>query len=189
MTPRPRLIREGIRLLLLGNTIAGDQVVTNRATKLHHPSTPALVSIYTLRNPAEKRNQAPPSYFRDLEVALELFIGDDPEADELVDDRLEDFVDQVEELVLGGWAHLLDDLGLEHGRSTYDGVDYGIDPETERFLGDARMTFTLSYDQEVSELDLATTGPLDLVHTEMDVPPADDSLEIEDDLDLTLPAP
>lgn len=100
MSLERKLIRFEVARILMGRTFAGDNVSTNRATRVHQGQLPALV-VYTLEDlaDAEPYEDAPRTYLRRAKVVVEGIVEETTEGG-LNDDEADDLADQVEQLLL-----------------------------------------------------------------------------------------
>lgn len=196
MTLSRKHIRREVAAILRGKTIAGDRVFTNRKERLWHEELPALVVYSMEENGIEILNDAPREYLRPLELAIELFTEEDAtdvatSADlGFVDDQVDDFCQQVEDLLLPA-LHLPDDLHddllLDAARSALLRVELGFDAQGRQLAGSARLVFAIAYRTTVDETNAEEVSGMKDAAVQWDFPPPDGTFEATDDFQLPQP--
>lgn len=93
-TPRRHQIREALRIMLEGQTDAGDKVYSNRVSSFWRGELPC-VSIYMRDEEATPREMAAKSYIRKGNISIEIHA----EAKEDLDLKLDQIADQVETVI------------------------------------------------------------------------------------------
>ena len=146
MSHQRQEIREAIKAMLVGNTVAGTRVYINRTDPIsQRPGSrssseqlPAIL-IYTRNESARLLNVAPREYLRTVEVVIELAVGVTETVDE-IDNALDDFAQVVEGIVLA------DDT--VSGKATdfrMTGSTMAIVSDGEIPIGAVQMTFEADY--------------------------------------------
>lgn len=149
MTHPRKKIRDEIKRRLTGSTAAGSRVFTNRATPLFDQDYP-LILIYTLTDSAEKYQEAPLMYRRDLTVGLDLVEG---QVDEATDDALDALAVEVETVMGDAMADYLQEPGgdslvmdLQLGQCRV-----GITEQGGEHFASLKMEYTASYLQAIPD--------------------------------------
>jgi hypothetical protein len=143
--------------------------------------------IYTLtETPREAADHVPRSYLRPLRVAVELY-GKEAELGEPFDDQLDDFAEQVEQVVENWLAssHLTaPELGINPSLSHLVSVEIGFHDEGREPLGAARLVWEITYGKQVAEGDPADLDTFATAGIGWDFPPPDKLVEAEDVVEL-----
>lgn len=197
MASRRKVIRNTIRDLLKGKTLAGDRVFTNLSSPNWREQSPIIV-VYTRAEAIEELNVSPREYRRTLELALEITAegSEDPNSGDTVEDILDDITDQIEtelnrdetlgeiENSLGRRVAVVDELTLGTCEFSFD--DSGAKP-----AGSARLVFNVVYHEyrpgSIEEQN--NIGNMRRVHVDWKVghdnTTPDNVVEAEDDLEFT----
>lgn len=179
-----KYLRKEVAARLLGKTIAGARVTTNRGNAVWEEEVPAL-AIYCRREDVEKLNTSPVRYRRACLIAVELYVGEAAGKD--ISDQVDDLCEQVEQLLLPA-MHLPgtpEELELDATDTGLQSVEIDVDAQGEALLGAARLTFLWVYYQNVDELaagDNEVLGLFDHAFVRWDFPPANGDLEAVDDI-------
>lgn len=184
MTVKRKELRAAIRdLLKSGPTGAGDRVFTNRSEAYASDELPAI-AVYTKSDPvADKRNESPRQYVREARVVVDCVLST-PTEDLPADDDVDEFCQQIEDLILPRLAALCIAFELDYGRTGYEGMETVVQTlEGDLPLAGGRLVFVFAYVQEVSEVDLAECDPWLRTHVEHDLGSAD-TPEVEDDFPM-----
>jgi hypothetical protein len=130
-----KAIRDALKALLLDETSAGENVYSNRETAAWQSELPSIL-IYTESEDAQPRAaNTSQSYIRDLELRIDLKL----EATENVDDALDDFVSEVEEILFSNPSF----GGVTSSRLTR--TEVRIDEQGENSVGVASLSVLCKY--------------------------------------------
>lgn len=182
LVPRKE-IRDEVVALLVAHTDAETNVLASRDEAIGLAEEEALV-VYTRSDPTDERSKAPRTYWRDLELIVSAFARGKPAQGLSHDDRLDQLIGQVEALLLPAIGALAEEHGLDRGRTRYEGVEIDFDAEGRPVVGDAQMRFVFSYVQSVDEIDPADLEDLRTIRVEADVEPADQTIDLVDDIEI-----
>lgn len=195
-------IRQAFGVWLTGRTAAGTNVRGNRRLKPWEEDLPAL-SVYTLREENEVRDESPRSYLRRVEVAVEAAVVDPrtldtlpPASAERAARELDDLLQQCEDaihprLAFGGVALPGGrELVVSTPHTFLAGTEYDFESETGIvILGGARQVWTVGYVTEHPESSPAELAPFETIEVSWDLAGTDDALEASDTLKPEQPAP
>lgn len=186
MTVERRLIRCFFADHLKGATRAGEKVTASRfdpilpGRDLSADEVFASLSVYTLAETVARFDDAPRTYARDLELAVEVFAWQGPAFDDdALDDLVDDLCDQVERLVEPLIPQLLalqvpgcdEPLSVNPSRSGLTRVEVGFDPRGVQLAGAARLVFLIVYATTVDESDQARATDLESAGVTYRFPP------------------
>lgn len=148
ITPKRRHIRDAFRARLKSplpsasdaayRTVAADRVFTSRTRPLFRKDLPAIL-VYARSEDAVGDTVIDGSTaftVRDLRLAVEGIV----EAEEDIDDRLDELAEQIETAIDG-----FEIPGLETARINYGGTEIQVDPDAETPFGGVRLTYTVRY--------------------------------------------
>lgn len=161
-----QLIREAAKTMLVGKTIAGQNVASSRPNPLSqapsaHGGTDELpaVIIYTRTTKSEVFDESPRRYRHEAELVVECALEIQP--GEELDDQLDGIEQQVVDALLAddSLGGIAEDLMLTGSTNTI--ADAG-----EKLLGAVIITFQAVYFTDLPESILDEMPPLDTVHTE-----------------------
>lgn len=119
-------------------TVAADRVFTSRTLRLFRKDLPAIL-IYARSEDAVGDTVSDGSTaftVRNLRLAVEGIV----EAEEGIDDRLDELAEQIETAIDG-----FDIPGLETARIDYAGTEIQVDTDAETPFGGVRLTYTVRY--------------------------------------------
>ena len=177
MASTRRLMRAVIADTLMDKTRAGSSVHLNRSTPLWLEHLPSIV-IYTARDSAEERDASQWVLYRDLEVDVDCHL--EARASQTIDDDLDDFADEVEQLVFPLFYPLTCQFEGNLNRSQYAGMEaFALNDEGGRDVMGARLRFIFSYSQKIEELDPADVAAFLRAWVEYDVEPQDGTIDSE----------
>lgn len=171
MSQDRKAIREALRELLVDTTAAGSNVFINRSTPLHQGEVPGLL-VYARDEEVEVATDAPREYKRKVRIAVEAAVAED---DELVDDKLDDLLTQVELLVFADPT--LDGCAAE---SRLLSVELDYDDTGDRNHAGGRVTFEVVYYQLAPEGKPGDLHPFEAAGIEWDLPPAEPAATLEE---------
>ena len=136
-------IRRAIVKLLKGQTDAGEKVFPNRATPFSTENLPSI-SVQTLSEVLDDQDTAPREYKRNLTVVIECVVRgneDHPGATKrLVDERLDDLMQQVEDVL-----ELHDTISCTADHLKLTGVEMELRGEGQMIEASGTMTWDVMY--------------------------------------------
>lgn len=124
-----------IALLKAGNTAAGDRVFSNRPLPLWKGELPALL-VYTSSERSEIFNEAPRRVKHTLELRVEAMI----EANDLLDDALDDLGGSIETILARD-----ETFGDRAEKSYPTNMEMTLVEDGEKLYGMQRLTYTVEY--------------------------------------------
>jgi len=186
---------------LKGRTVAGQNVVPQRSdpilpdVELDGVEVFASLMVYTLAEEVERHADTPRTYARTVDLAVEVFAQQGPEADaQALEDLIDDVCDQVECVVdplipqlsrveLPGTGTT---LSVNPSRSTLARVELDFDSRGAKLSGAARLVWRIVYSTEVDEREQARATDLETVRVTYRFPPPDPATPpaAEDAIDL-----
>ena len=196
MTLERKAIRRAVIRSLRGRTAAGAEVHGMRADPVRTDSDgPFSMSVYTLAEDVAVDSDAPRSYERTLELAVEIFVERVPELQDVaadLSDAVDDLVAQVEALVepcLVAINNLRVEglrcpLQLNPSKTSMQRVEVEVDKDGRQLAGNARVVWRVVYFTEVDEEELADPRPLDGLRVTYDFPPPPAGAETVEAVDV-----
>lgn len=173
-----QLIREAVEARLKGaGTMAGVKVFGNRAAQIFPAELPVIL-VYTKNEPVDVAIESPREYKRNLVVSIELVASAQKES--TLDDTLDAFANQVERAMLNTdetFGGLVTDTLL--GDTEIEQISEGEKP-----VGAVKISFAMPYYQQFPEEPEETLDPFETANTEIDLPPADETIEATDTVTL-----
>lgn len=140
---RRKKIRHKVVELLKGNTDAGDRVFATRRMPLRKTDLSAI-AVYTPDEDAEIWSEAPRELARDVDIVVNVWARESKN----VDDEIDDLCKQVEDAIHGD-LYLGDTVEGRGAQMT--GTRTVVDPEAEKPLGFAELTWSARYHTQVPE--------------------------------------
>lgn len=129
-------IREKLKSFLLGNTIAGQNVFTNRVKPLQEREVPAIV-IRSGGDSTTEWSDSPRRYKHSYTIHFDLSVEG-----KASDDILDEFADQIEKIILPNQT--LDGLVADITEPDTDSPDIATH-EAKRIYGDLRFSIQVIY--------------------------------------------
>lgn len=177
-----KAIRTAFASWLTGKTAAGERVKATRILRPWEEDLPVL-SVYTLRDDPEKRDESVPSYLHRVDVAVEAAVIDprtldtlSPASAERAARELDDLLQQCFEVIqprLGfpgvclptGYAP----LRISSPETGYAGTEWDFEDAGAIALGGARQLWTIAHLTEHSEETPAELAPFETINIDWDL--------------------
>lgn len=128
-------IRDAVVTMLSGNTAAGTNVYANRETRLWQSELPAIL-VYTRDESAESRDLSGRQSIRTLDLVIEI----KAEANDTIDDDLDDLATEVEDIISADRS-----LTGTAIAAVYKGTTLALDSDSEIEKGVATITYETKY--------------------------------------------
>lgn len=131
-----------------------ERVYPNRPTDLPDTSLPAAI-VFSSEDPAEERVDAPRTYLREYELAVEVFARQESQA-KTVDDQVDEIMSEVRRALEYALWFLREktEIPIDQKRSGLRGETMDTEPDGARVFGGSRLLFVFAYEEPSHEADL-----------------------------------
>lgn len=133
--PKRHQIREAVKEMLLGQTLAGENVYSNRVSSFWREELPCI-SAFFRDEEATPRDISGKNYTRKATIAIEIHA----EASEDLDLKLDEISEQVEAIIIGD----LTLKGTVFG-CVYQGADFDFSGDAQKPIGVISLSYQITF--------------------------------------------